>query len=238
MKKLFLLLALVAATSLAFADNYSEEPTQDTTINITGTFIAHMDVNQPAQGLVYHVLNIYQDEDKQEFHASIAFNPFENGSAAGTYTLATDDQHVGAGQFAPSSGVHDSGIYPSYVARFIGGMWDTEHIYFIMGGNMSISYPESGIMEVNATFTTYNGSIINVSYRGSAEDMPTAVDNVTADPNEVYGAEGVLHFAGEGSYRVYNLSGAMLYDGSAETLELPAGAYMVRTANSTYKIVL
>ena len=233
MKKLYFILAMLVVASVAFADNYSEEPTKDTTINIVGTYIYHMDI--PAYN--YQLLDVYQDDDKQMFFASIVFNPFENGSAEGTYTLATDDQHVGAGQFAPSSGVHDASIWPSYVARFIGGSWDTDHVYFIMGGTMTITYPEEGTMTVSAQFTTYNGSTINVSYTGDAEDMPTAVDDV-AMSDEVYAANGVLNYSGDGSYSVYTMGGVQVYEGIESTIELPSGVYVVRTSNRTYKVVL
>lgn len=67
----------------------------------------------------------------------------------------------------------------------------------------------------------------------------TSIDDAMITSADVYTREGQLVVEGwDGDYQVYDAVGRMIYTGSAQTITLPRGVYMVHLGGETQKVVL
>lgn len=235
MKKFYLLVLTCAISAFCLAqDPYSYEVVSDTTIDIEGvSAYFQRPISSDYSSFPYYVLDIYQD-NSEEFFISIAFLTQPDGSFEGKYTVSANPNSVAPGQFMQSSGAHDGGIWPTYVCRMLPtGSWDAYHAFFINGGEMNIKYTDVDEleMEITATFTTVHGSTINLHYSGDVPaGMHAAVNEVEAERLDVTVSGHTLHCLADEPYKVYGINGSLIYDGTANEIELPAGGlYVVLT---------
>lgn len=245
MKKFYILVLACAISAFCLAqDPYSYEVVSDTTIDIEGisAYFQHP-IGNDGSYLPYYVIDIYQD-NSEEFFISIAFLAQSDGSFEGKYTVSASPNSVAPGQFLQSSGVHDNGIWPTYVCRMLpDGGWDAYHAFFINGGEMNIKYTDVDEFEVEitATFTTVHGSTINLHYLGDVPaGMHTAVNDVEAERLDVTVSGHTMHCLAAEPYKVYGMNGSLIYYGTANEIELPAdGMYVVLTqSGKTAKVAV
>lgn len=245
MKKFYILVLACAISAFCLAqDPYSYEVVSDTTIDIEGiSAYFQRPIGNDGSYLPYYVIDIYQD-NSEEFFISIAFLAQSDGSFEGKYTVSASPNSVAPGQFLQSSGVHDGGIWPTYVCRMLpDGGWDAYHAFFINGGEMNIKYTDVDEFEVEitATFTTVHGSTINLHYLGDVPaGMHTAVNDVEAERLDVTVSGHTMHCLAAEPYKVYGMNGSLIYYGTANEIELPAdGMYVVLTqSGKTAKVAV
>lgn len=83
------------------------------------------------------------------------------------------------------------------------------------------------------TLNTYLTNKDCASAKVTTQDFPTGVDNVVVDDDSnvaIYGTDGAIVVSGAKSYNVYTPSGALIYTGSADSVDMPAGVYIVSTS--------
>lgn len=104
----------------------------------------------------------------------------------------------------------------------------------------------------NYTFSNYNAEVhipqgTLADYQATdwnkfnlIEDLPgTAIENVASEGVSISVREGVLHINGHrDDYCIYNMEGKLVYEGTAATLSLPSGGYVVKIGDKVYKILL
>ncbi len=75
-------------------------------------------------------------------------------------------------------------------------------------------------------------------WREFIKKVPTNVENII-EGIEIYTQNGTLYLEGlTTDYRIYNMSGQMVYSGNATTIDLAKGIYIIRIADKSQKIVL
>lgn len=141
---------------------YVYEPTETTTISLSAT---EMEMSNGSNGEVY--INLISDA----YSAYIEL--FESASGLpGRYTVGASETLTTPGTILRSAGITNNSVNRTFVGHINDdGYIDLQNydLYFITGGQLDISL-SGQVYQISGYLTSYNGSIINISYVGQAAD--------------------------------------------------------------------
>ena len=161
------------------------------TVAIDGILDIHLSQLQAdAQGLrAYLHLGMYSD---------VAY------PAAGTYPVSDSEEN---GTFSASLGRYGNVLIPSYLALMDEDAW-AHAIWFIVDGDIELSYTAENKPVLSGSCTTYFGSTINFTYVGA--NVTTAINHapMTNDQTRKFIRNGQLYIMYKGT--MYNVQGQVV----------------------------
>ena len=139
--------------------NYEWDTVQQITVNADYAELTMFDS--------YGMFTLWLDDSKGGYSASLAAYYQSSGNkTVGTFPVGSDPYDETPGTTVYSRGCRNGNLYVSFVGVTEDGQnYDSDNysLFFITGGTMTIDENDN----VTATFTTYYGSTINVSFSGT-----------------------------------------------------------------------
>lgn len=139
---------------------YLDEPKTKTTITFTA--------NDAELEIIGNGIGEIMGTASNGMYGAIAF--FYSESIAGDYTVGTSYEDRTPGKVLYNPGIQGNSVYPTFFGEIDAEGRLVGDIYFVVGGNMSLTTPTDDTFSATAAFTTYFGSTVNVTASGNIID--------------------------------------------------------------------
>lgn len=154
--------------------NYSYEPTEKTTLDITFDEMLYTDYSEDAG---FPILDLYFVSDDYEMDLYV-YTSLAEGTvlAPGTYPITSTYEE---GTVLASPGGNDEEDYPSFIAADFEyyefyDAWGYNSAYYLVDGTLTVTEDAAGV-KMTLEATTYNGSTVNATYLGAPIDYEVYV---------------------------------------------------------------